>query len=451
MLKYPINVSSLVSILAYFAQLRVPLQHGWRLPPTHCRALAERLGEPAPKIRLVREHRPLALHLSLLLTANLLTIEDGAFTLTDQAYQWLQQPHERQVAQLNSALGSADPWHTTRQTLHLPQDDSERIYLRQQLDRYQHEELHSFKSATVLMEPHHWSLQLPHHLPPHLHFHLLLLCDWITDRLLHLTPFTLANALTNHVSHATAEAIIGRLQGSPLTDEQRTTLREWANRAQQYRVQHTLLLQTQRKEQLDLLVARRGLRQYILQRFSGTLAAVTPSLFAPLTRWLHGQQIPFHPPSDATNKPSIVANESYKALRLVSELMRQYKLPHLNPHHALSLLNETLDVTTQNLLDQQVDVTLKTLKRKIDGYDLSPAVDTPDEALVQQVERAVMEEQPIQIYYQGQHDEHPRWRTIEPRWIEPDDPASYLRAFCYSANAMRVFRLDRLLDVKPAD
>jgi predicted DNA-binding transcriptional regulator YafY len=42
----------------------------------------------------------------------------------------------------------------------------------------------------------------------------------------------------------------------------------------------------------------------------------------------------------------------------------------------------------------------------------------------------------------------PRRRTVQPLWLEQRGNLHYLHGYCYLAEADRVFRLDRVLDVE---
>jgi proteasome accessory factor C len=60
------------------------------------------------------------------------------------------------------------------------------------------------------------------------------------------------------------------------------------------------------------------------------------------------------------------------------------------------------------------------------------------------VRRALVEERPLSIAYQAFSDSEPHRRLVEPLRLEERGQSYYLYAYCYRAEADRVFRLDRL-------
>jgi proteasome accessory factor C len=65
--------------------------------------------------------------------------------------------------------------------------------------------------------------------------------------------------------------------------------------------------------------------------------------------------------------------------------------------------------------------------------------------------QAVNVSQDVEITYHSLYSDEISERTITPQAIYEEDGNSYLRAFCRSAKALRVFRIDRIVSLSESD
>lgn len=81
-----------------------------------------------------------------------------------------------------------------------------------------------------------------------------------------------------------------------------------------------------------------------------------------------------------------------------------------------------------------------------------PAIETNTDAqLAEQIEAALARDSALRIRYAGASRDDVTDRTIIPKAVQAIDGVVYVEAWCASAEAVRTFRLDRIIRIEPAD
>lgn len=447
----PISRHSITNSLAYITQTAIDLQYGWRILPRHLRHLANRIGYPDPTLRRLAAHRQLALYLVLLATARLIILTPSKLVIHPIIHRWLQHDPREQYRFLRNALDNVDDWTQQVAKLHLQNCilPTDRHYLQQQLDRLAQQPSRPKRPFVISSTADGWRLHCPTTLDQYTYYHLQLASEWVNNRLLHLTPLTLAQAAILQISRPMLEAFLSHAMEQPLAADLQAELRAWEQRNQAYRLQATFLLETDQRTQLDTIMARRHLRKHIHQRISPRHAVVSHTAQAPLKKWLATQQIALQisSPPAATYTADETDTQLYLAAALAQLLTKRYQLPHLKPHIALSHFSETLTSTQLDPLDQNAQQIMTALERAITGYDNSGTVGAIDPDQLARLYTALEQESTVTIRYHGARDHEPRSRTIDPHWIDMRSPG-YLHAYCERVGDNRVFRLDRIHHVE---
>jgi hypothetical protein len=436
-------------VLSYLHRHACPYLPGRHLAAGHLRNLATWIGAPAPELQSVRAHRPLAAHLMLLQAAGLLAADSGIWVCLPAVYTWLKMTHEEQVACLLKPLLEQDTWEARLSqyglSKALPLDYT--VYIRQSLTR-QLAQTPAY-GGQVIRQPattdEEWRLLLPDTLSPWLLLHLLQLGEWTPGEALSITPLSLAAAAKRGYWPSMVESFLAAATGDYLDDADSLQLMEWVQRQEVYRLRRVWLLSTRQPEQLAAVAATRRLHDRFHEQISPRHAVVAPEIAESLQRWLARQGYPLDRPEPPGAKGNPHAEYVWLGLKLLISLGELIPLPCPAPHSSLEAAAAQLTPAQQAELAFYVDEIIEGTRSALRGRDaFFPAREGTKSEYITAVRQALVEERPLLIRYQALGDTEARRRRIEPLLLEERGSLYYLHAYCYLAEANRVFRLDRL-------
>lgn len=477
---------TLTLVLAYLHHYTCKFLPGRALPMTHLRNLAAWLGAPDANLRTARRHPTLAIHLALAHTAGLVDTESGLWVCLPSLFTWLGKDHLAQSNDLLAAWQDEIARQSILERLNLrdalPIDTQ--VYWQQRLERQKTETPPPTGLARWLTNDNEdqWLLDLPHWpvaqtgptqskreaagrgaespatLLPRTLFHLLQLGEWMPGRPLAITPISLANAAhRGYAAPTTVEGILAAATGQPLSDAQNKRLLDWFERQGAVRLRPVYLLSTRQPEQMATIAANRRLRNRFRRQLSPRQAIVSPRLAGSLQRWLAKQGIPLtlspelDPQRDLDQEIDWNPHPAYLwlGLRLIASLEELIPTAISLPYSALEAVEAQLTPTQKEDLDLIAEQLLENIQAAIRGQDaFFPAAKPADSQLLAAIQQAMIEERLLEIAYQALGDSRASRRQVEPLRLERRGELYYLHAYCYRAEANRVFRLDRIHDYR---
>lgn len=457
----PLTPYRLMLLLAYCQHYTPRFLPARCLSATHLRRLALWLDQPAPRLRTARDHPLLAAHLVVAHSAGLLTAAGGHWHLAPAALDWLAADRLTQIESLRLACVDEAAWQAAADTLGLRHTFNLAFpaFLAQQLARLAQSPPPDPQLA-VWLEPAGddvWRLRLPAHLPLPLHFHLLQIGDWAeTGKPPDLwtgSGYAIAAAAQRGYSPLRIEAILTAATDTPFSQTQRQQLAAWYGRHDAVQIQPVYLLQTRQPAQLVDILAVRRLRRHVTRQISPRHAIVAPSLIPGLRLRLRAAGIPLlaadpvpAPPAESAADPATL----WLGQRVLAEIGRLLPLSIPPDHHTEDALAAQLTPAQRAEAERYAGQIIAALRTAVRGGDpFYPAERPCDPALLAAIETAFAAEDTLEIAYQGLGDEQPRWREVQPLRLETRGALTYLHAYCYTAVADRLFRLDRVLDWRP--
>ena len=448
----PVSIYSLTLTLAYL-QYYTPkqLSRGRFISPVHLRRLAAWTGSPAPQLRTLRRHPPLAAHLALLRAAGLIAFAGGRLTPCPAASAWLHAAPRRQIARLLDALASpqwAGALNRLRLQETLPLDYV--AFIRQSLARQQSEPPPAPEPAAWLdAPPDTWLIHLPASLPPWLHFDLRQLGQWEPGAPLACTPLTIAAAARRGCGVPFIQWLLETACRAPLPPRRQNQLRQWARRAHTYQLRPVWLLSTARPEQLQNIARSKRLRAHFSQQIAPRHAIVAPQIAPGLEKWLAARQYPLSRPSEPANQPPPApptpTSYQWLGLRLLTDLGQLIPLPCPPPHAELEALPARTPPDEQPRLDALAQQIIAGLRNAIRGRDaFFPAARDVPPGWPDIIRQAIARETDLEIAYQALGDHKPTHRRVTPLRLEQRGSLHYLHAWCCRAETNLTFRLDRI-------
>ena len=436
------NHRTIANILAYFYQHPTQLTKRQQLPTKILRTLAEHINVPSPHLTKLHHHQRVTAHLILLYAAGWLHTIGSTVSLTPQAWEWLWCNPNEQCLHLLHIARRQSSWSNAVQHWKIDAHQSLicQAFVEQALVRLN--EKAPVPTIPVKIQPEstspQWVVTSADHYPMLTYFQLYQFTQWKNWAQQKLTPLSIGYAAHNEI---TLDQIIETLETATtasLPPTLKRLLTQWHANANSYQLNPVYLLTTQRQAQLDQLLQRRQLRTQTYKRIGPRHVVVSSKIERPLRRWLHKQGIPL-----ATTRPAVpTVDQTYLAKLVLAGVGRILSLSGL-PHHVSPPEGDTPHQIVE--AEQRASQILSDLRRTIAGFDQTPVKETVAvEALINWLDDAIETAQPIQIHYQGLTDEKPRWRTVEPEWIETRNQLTYLHAFCHVADDERVFRVDRI-------
>lgn len=425
------------------------------LAASHLNHLAGWIGQPVSGLRSARAHKPLAAHLALLHAAGLLATAGGVWTCTPAAFAWLKATHAGQLAALLNPLLAATTWQQTVTDLGLAETLSldYTAYCRQMLERQRQAAAAPAAPAAAekatwieTPDPELWLLGLPEHLPTAVLFDLLQLGHWRPGQPLRCTPVTVAEAARRGYSAWTIENLISQATGTPLPAARQEQLWRWLQRLDVYQVRPVYLLSTRQPGQLAEIAAVRRLHNRFHQQIGPRHALVSADIMPSLRRWLAKRgYLLTAPASEPASAHDPDAAYTWLGLRLLVGLAGVIELPFRAPHSSLALAAGNLSSQQLAEYEAQAQAILADLQAAIRGRDaFFPAEQPVPAELAATIQEAINAETHLFIAYQSLVDRQPHYRRVEPHRLEQRGELAYLHAYCYLAEADRVFRLDRI-------
>lgn len=447
----PLTPDSMTNVLAYLHYYTPNFLSGRCLSATHLRSLAAWLEMAAPGLRSARANRRLAAHLALGHAAGLLTVGEGFWRMTTETLPWLEMSSEAQVTHLQQALTDKVAWETALSVLGL--NDVLTIdylaYVAQQMSRYPTNQESAAVAATWLPDTDEegWRLVMPPWLRPHLRFHLLQMGEWLPGREWRGTAYSIARAAQHGYSLTLMEATLTRVTGQALAVEQQRQLVAWYRRYDAYQIRPVYVLSVKDPAHMDEVLSQQRWRAHIGRRLGRRHAVVGPQLIPLLARRLQTTGYALDAPTLPREPGEGVQNvaDSWLALEVLAGLGKMIPLPFSLSSETRYRLVEQLTLEQQAALEQKAEQVLAGVAAALRGRDAFFTHEQPvDSALAALIRTALAEEVELEIAYQGLGEASPRWRRVEPHWLEEKEWGLYLHGYCYLAEANRVFRLDRI-------
>lgn len=447
----PLTPDSITIVLAYLHYYTPNFLPGRCLSVTHLRSLAAWMQMAVPGLRSIRTNPRMAAHLTLGHAAGLLTVGEGFWRTTSETLSWLEMKSEAQTTHLRQALTNRAAWETALSALSL--NDVVTIdyltYVEQQLMRCQ-PDLGSMEMTAVWLpdtEEEVWQLDMPSRLRPHLQFHMLQMGEWLPAKIWRGTPYSIARAAQQGYSLTLMEATLLRVTGQAFSAERRNQLVDWYQRHDAYQIRPVYLLSVKDPAHLNEVMRQQRWRAHIGQRLCQRHAIVSPQLIPLLERRLQETGFVLDAPALAREPGEKVQNiaDSWLALEVLAGLGKLIPLPFSLPSETRIRLAEQLTLEQQAALGQKAEQVLEGVQAALRGRDAFFVREQPvDPELITIIRTALAEEQELEISYQSLGEMAPRWRQVEPHWLEEQEWGLYLHGFCYLAESNRVFRLDRI-------
>ncbi|MCS6846973.1 MAG: helicase-associated domain-containing protein [Anaerolineae bacterium] len=246
---------------------------------------------------------------------------------------------------------------------------------------------------------------------------------------------------------ATAQQIIGALEGmtgDALPPAIGDAIHAWAGAFGRLRVYRAALIEARDAQLWADLLRQRGIRACV-RPLSARAAAIKPGKVRALIRRLERRGVPAQvtlaPSPDAPHPRQRTAlAQLYLAVRLCHRLAGAIP-SHLLPPYALAL---DLERQIEPLEVEAVAALVETVTGSADDEEAERA--DPDDVL-NAAAAALAERGAMDIRYRGRGDRVAAWRRIEPRRLEWHSGIAYVVAWCHRAQAERMFRADRILEI----
>ncbi len=132
-------------------------------------------------------------------------------------------------------------------------------------------------------------------------------------------------------------------------------------------------------------------------------------------------------------------------------LMGKYApLPLTPPYADLERLLATLPEPQQAALHALRDQLAEDVANVLDGHVYAPTFAPTDPALwLPLLDSAMTQRTLLDMVYVSPARNLPTLHRIEPYWLEAKRSVQYIRAYCHLADAVRLFRLDRIQSLRP--
>jgi hypothetical protein len=449
----PYSLTLVLAYLHYYTPEKLP--KGRFLSPTHLRMLAQWIGQPAPQIRSIRQHRQLAAHIAILYAAGFLSMSGSRIMAQPGIVPWLHAPFPDKIAHLQKVIGC--PPHWTKNWIQaitelglqdtLPLDHI--TYLQQSLARQCVGAMETNNAVWRDSAPDEmWQISLPPTLPLWLHFDLRQLGEWSPEQPLTCTPLTVALAVQRGYGPDTIQWLLETATGQSLPPAQQIQLHQWCRRAHVYRLRTVQLLTVPQPDYLEPMRRRKEFRSAILEQLSPRHIAVHSDIIPAVDKWLAAHGYPLYQHQVASENASVETELTYQwlGLRLLVGLGNIIPLPYPSPHSLLDSLSEQLTETTKSELEATVILILEQLREAIHGRDaFFPSQKPIDPTLIATLQKTIIQETTLTITYQALGDRKPSARQIQPLHLEKRGELFYLHAYCFRAETNLTFVIPRSL------
>lgn len=452
----PFSLMLSMAYLHYYTPKRLPDSRF--MAPNHLRKLAQLINKPDNKVRSIRQHKPLAIHLALLYAANYLPNSGNQLGLLPTVANWLHAESKAQLEKLIQIIEAAESWTQTLSTLNLQDIITEdyTLYVYQSLTR-QLQAIPIIKEAIQTASwqksknPEIWQLTLPPNQPLWLQFDLRQLGHWTTDFQLTCTPTSIATAIQRGYGPETIQWLLETATQQPLPEAKETQLHQWNRRTHAYRLRTVHLLTTAQDEQLATLLRRKHFRSAVIEQIAPRHAIISHDIVPQLEKHLAKQH---HSLAYSPNQPEPIkpeepeANSAWLAARIMIGLGQIVPLPCPAPHSLLEQLENQLNPTQKTELEAMATTFLQKIREAMSGRDaFLPANQPPSPTIIQTIRSAISQEQTVNLIYQAMSESKPSPRQVQPLRLEQRGNLYYLYAYCFRAEMNLTFRLDRIKEI----
>ncbi|GAB4159178.1 MAG: hypothetical protein Fur0021_29760 [Candidatus Promineifilaceae bacterium] len=403
----------------------------------------------------MRQHSLLTLHLLILLAAELLAVEDGFWVCTPQFFAWLTASYQEQLERLAAAWATDSSRQAAFERAKLAALATiERVaFAQQQLDRLLLQPEPAWQTATWLGDDGiegGWRLQLPAFLLPEILFHLLQMGEWQPDRIIRVTGVTMGKAWQQGYNLTFVRYLLRAATNEPLSAAQGETLLAWYGRADRYQLRTVKLLSTRQPQEMADILGNARLRQYVSEQIGPRHAIVSPEMEAPLRRWVEKKGFPLHTATKTREEMAWDDMAGYAWLGMRVLTLLKAVSPHMPgpPARMWEELQAALTPLQQTAVAQAAEAIMEDVREAIRGKDaFLPATTAVPEEWLEIIRRAIESEGVLNTVYQSLGEQVPRFRCLQPLWLEQRGALYYLHAYCYRTERELVFRVDRFTEI----
>lgn len=447
----PITLCSMVQTAALIHYYSPSFLPGRGMPATDLRRLAAGISRPKESLNSLRQHSLLTLHLLILLAAELLAVEDGFWVCTPQLFSWLTANYQEQLERLAAAWAAESSRQAAFERVKLAALATiERVaFAQQQLDRLLLQPEPAWQTATWLADDETesgWRLQLPAFLPPEIHFHLLQMGEWQADRTVRVTDVTMGKAWRQGYNLTFVRYLLRAATNEPLSAAQGETLLAWYGSADRYQLRTVKLLSTRQPQEMADILGNARLRQHVGEQIGPRHAIVSPEMEAPLRRWLEKKGFPLHATLKTHEESPWDDMAGYAWLGMRALTLLKSVSPHTPgpPARMWEELQAALTPLQQTAVTQAAEAIMEDVRQAIRGKDaFLPAMTAVPEEWLEIIRRTIAAEGALDTVYQSLGEQVPRFRRLQPLWLEQRGALYYLHAYCYRTERELVFRVDR--------
>lgn len=234
------------------------------------------------------------------------------------------------------------------------------------------------------------------------------------------------------------------------------TLYRWAEELEQITLREILILETRDPAILQTLSAQRRIRETLRETLSSRSVRVDASQRDALLRRLIRQG--YYPRDETASPlsetpdrlPAISAEDQIiiaAALRVYAELSDALDAHARPPYTLAHAWQSALNLAQRDAAQRYADEVLEALRRVATPED-DYHIPAPTGPLLKQLEQAIADQAAIEMTYYTAGRAHSTHRLIDPLRLEWRHDVAYLIAYCHLRQAERVFRVDRIEDLK---
>jgi hypothetical protein len=279
-----------------------------------------------------------------------------------------------------------------------------------------------------------------------------------------LHPLFFIRALQRGWSPPALLDVLNRLVEQPLTPQEITLLRVWADLAERVTIRPATLLETNDPAIITRLASTRRGRALIRQTLSPRVIVVDPARLDQLvTRLTEQEGVP--PNVQGSGGAEAQGGEDnftpaplhrcapaqiWLTLQVYQGLGRLIRLPVRLPQALLDQVTGLADAANLSAAESAAEQVLAELQQVIEGRAIFPPwpeAGLPVEDTLPLIQTALASAQNLDLLYYTAGTNRLAQRVVEPYRLEWRGNTPYLVGFCRTAQAERVFRLDRIQEI----
>jgi len=263
-------------------------------------------------------------------------------------------------------------------------------------------------------------------------------------------------------------ALLEELSGEPLPPAIFTLLDEWGAAYGEVTIRPVTLLQVREPELLQRLARRRRLRRFFGETFSERAVAVDSSRIPQLLRALERRGLMPRVEAGLTDMPEGILSGEHSpqskdaesdpppaerafivaALQLFTALGESLPDAPPLPYALLERWEQSLTAAEKDAAGRAVQAVLDGLRRAGQPAVRRPHLPTPAGPLLERLEQAIAAGKAVTITYYTASRDHLNTRRISPLRLEWRGQTAYCIAYCHLREAERVFRVDRIREIR---